>query len=166
MVDVYLGIGSNIDAHKNIAKGKLLLETVYPQVLFSRSFESASIGFDGDNFINLVAKISLVDGDLSAVQLLDDLVKLLKNIENKLGRARGGEKFSSRVMDIDILLFGDRVSASPIELPREEILDNAYVLWPLSELAPELVHPVEKLSYTELWNNFDKNKQQLKPIDA
>jgi len=164
MVDVYLGIGSNIDPEDNIKKAKEQLAKLCPSVIFSRSFESEAVGFSGDNFLNLVAKISKQDSSCSNKVQITQLGEVLKNIESDLGRTRADEKFASRVVDIDILLFGDLILSHPIQLPRDEILQNAYVLWPLSELAPDLIHPVEKKSYLWLWENFDKSKQVLCPI--
>ncbi len=165
MVDVYLGIGSNIDPKKNIAKARQLLTEAFPTIIFSRCFESEAIGFEGNNFINLVAKITLQELSCLRDEQINQLGVQLKGIENSLGRVTGGEKFSPRVMDIDVLLFGNWVTSQPVELPRDEILKNAYVLWPLSELAPDLIHPTEQTSYSVLWRNFDKTSQNLTPID-
>lgn len=155
---VYLGIGSNIEPHKNVTKACEMLSQEFSQVRFSRIFESEAVGFDGDNFLNLVAE---ADTYLS----LDELIDSLKNLEIQLGRKKGAEKFSSRVIDIDILLYGERVCNQPIVLPRPEIRDNAYVLWPLSELAKDLAEPGGKHTYGQLWQNFDQRKQNLHPLD-
>lgn len=155
---VYLGIGSNIDAKNNIAKAKAVLSEHFNSVRFSRTFESEAVGFKGDNFLNLVAEIN-------TNIVLADLIEQIKLLENQLGRVRGGAKFSSRHIDIDILIYGDNICQQPIVLPREEILHNAYVLWPLSELAPQLSEPGGSQTYTELWANFDKTRQNLRPID-
>lgn len=173
MVDIYLGIGSNIEPSTNIAEAKELLCKKFPSMTFSRTFQSESIGFKGDDFLNLVAKFD--SNDLSAddqqnqINRLTALLTELKDIEKQLGRERGDQKFSARKIDIDILLFGDLITKNPIELPREEILENAYVLWPLSELAADVIHLSshlnEKISYLQHWQNFDHSKQQLKPID-
>ena len=155
---VYLGIGSNIDAAHNIDKAKAALKQLFKMVRFSRTFESEAIGFSGDNFLNLVAE---VDTQVS----LELLIEQLKTLEDSLGRVRGGAKFSSRHIDIDILLYGDTKCESPIILPRAEIRDNAYVLWPLAELAPLLVEPGGGETYGQLWRAFKKNSQKLTPVD-
>ena len=169
MVDVYLGIGSNIDAKNNITKACECLKLDFPSIEYSRVFESAAVGFEGDNFLNLVARFNSSDiefnGDMEPEKILAFLVKQLKTIENDLGRVRGGKKFSDRHIDIDILLFGDSITKTPIELPRDEILENAYVLWPLAELANELSDPTTNKSYLDYWQAFDKSSQNLKPID-
>ncbi|MCW8999705.1 MAG: 2-amino-4-hydroxy-6-hydroxymethyldihydropteridine diphosphokinase, partial [Kangiellaceae bacterium] len=104
---VYLGLGSNIEPIQNIAKTKQALTKDFPSVKFSRSFESEAVGFEGDNFINLVARI---DTELS----LEELIQYLKTLEDSLGRVRGGAKFSSRHIDIDILLYGNLICKKPI----------------------------------------------------
>ena len=153
----YLGLGSNIEPIQNIANSKQALFQDFPTVEFSRSFESEAVGFEGDNFINLVARI---ETELS----LEDLILYLKELEDSLGRVRGGAKFSSRHIDIDILLYGDLVCDKPIQLPRDEITENAYVLWPLAELAPDLKEPGGNQTYAELWQQFSI-EQNLRPIE-
>lgn len=154
---VYLGIGSNIEPHVNVAQAKKLLKEMYQHVRFSRTFISQAVGFEGDDFFNLVAEI---ETDETLLELID----ALKLLEAKLGRVRGDKKFSSRNIDIDILLYGNQVCHEPIVLPRDEIRDNAYVLWPLAELAPDLLEPGGDVTYGELWQKFDKTSQQLKPL--
>ena len=178
MVDVYIGIGSNIEPQKNISEVIELLRLRFPSIVFSRTFESEAVGFNGDNFLNLVARFTASDLDLnrsgssdlvakslSTYMKLSWLIKELKDVEDQLGRSREGEKFSARVIDIDILLFGDLITETPIELPRDEILQNAYVLWPLSELAPNLIHPGSDNDYSYHWNEYDKTIQVLNPVE-
>ena len=160
MVDIFIGIGSNIMPEKNISKVLVLLKDRFPSIEFSRVFESEAVGFKGDNFLNLVGKF-----ESSEVDSLSELITSLKEIENLLDRQRSDKKFSARTIDIDVLLYGDLQTNSPIELPRGEILENAYVLWPLSELAPDLKHPVNGKNYRQLWGEFDKSLQGLVPVE-
>jgi len=159
VVDIFVGIGSNIEPQKNISKALVLLRDRFPSIEFSSIFESEAIGFKGDNFLNIVGKFNL-----NEVESLSELVTSLKEIEIQLGRQRADKKFSARTIDIDVLLYGDMQTDSPVELPRGEILENAYVLWPLSELAPDLKHPVNGKNYRQLWAQFDKSVQSLEPI--
>ncbi len=154
---VYLGLGSNIEPVVNIESAKQVLFERFENVRFSQTFESQAIGFDGDNFLNLVAEVTTDES-------LPDLMVLIKDLEQTLGRVTCSEKFSSRLIDIDILLYGNLVCNTPIVLPREEIRENAYVLWPLAELAPYLVEPGGELTYGELWSRFDRSSQQLTPL--
>jgi 2-amino-4-hydroxy-6-hydroxymethyldihydropteridine diphosphokinase len=93
------------------------------------------------------------------------VVRELHAIEDRHGRRREGPRFSSRTLDIDLLLYGDRVlDEGKLQLPRDEITRHAFVLWPLAEIAPNERHPVLGVTYDELWRNFDRHKQSLWPI--
>ncbi|TQV74868.1 2-amino-4-hydroxy-6-hydroxymethyldihydropteridine diphosphokinase [Aliikangiella marina] len=155
---VYLGVGSNIDADHHINIAKQAIQTYYPSSQFSRTFESEAVGFVGDNFLNLVAEIETSTP-------LEQLIEDIKHLEDQLGRVRGGEKFSSRTIDIDILLYGDLICEKPIVLPRDEILENAYVLWPLSEMRPLLKVPGSNQTYSQKWQAFNKDSQKIVPLD-
>ncbi|MCW8828822.1 MAG: 2-amino-4-hydroxy-6-hydroxymethyldihydropteridine diphosphokinase [Gammaproteobacteria bacterium] len=159
MAKVYVSIGSNIDRDANIRGGVADLQKWFGELALSRVYESEAVGFDGDNFFNLVAAFD-TDEDVLTV------AKILREIENDHGRTREGPRFSSRTLDIDLLLFDDLVmQQGKLELPREEITKNAFVLWPLAEIAPQLKHPVLHKNYAELWAAFDKNKQPLWPVE-
>ncbi len=157
LTTVYLGIGSNIEPAENIDLAKAHLKQLFSYCEFSSTYETAAVGFKGDNFLNLVAKVKT---DLS----LEALISLIKQSELTLGRVRGSQKFADRHIDIDILLFNNLTTNHPIELPRQEIYHNAYVLWPLAEVAPNLVDPISKKTFLQLWNNFDKSTQTIVKI--
>ena len=160
MTILALSIGSNIDAELNIraALGALSLE--FDNIRNSTTYESQAVGFDGDNFLNLVV---LADTD----KKLDEVATILKRLEDQLGRDRHQVRFSGRTMDIDIILYGDESGmCCGIELPRLEVTENAYVLQPLSEVLPDAVHPATGMSYLKLWQGYDKSKQQLGAIET
>lgn len=158
MARVYVSIGSNIDRDENIRGGVADLRERFGALTLSAVYESEAVGFDGDNFYNLVAAFDTDEGVL-------EVAGVLHEIENAHGRTREGPRFSSRTLDIDMLLYDELVlHADKLDLPREEITKNAFVLWPLAEIAPELQHPVLKQSYAELWAAFDKDKQPLWPV--
>lgn len=155
MILVALGIGSNIDAASNIRKAIAALQSLFGEVRCSSVYESEAVGFDGDNFLNLVA---LIETD----KPIYDLDLCLKKIEDAQGRDRKAPRFFNRTLDIDILTYGDCVGDyAGIHLPRAEITANAFVLQPLAELLPDTVHLVEKKSYQELWNEYRKDAQKL-----
>lgn len=159
MTTLALSIGSNIDAESNIRVALAALSAEFENLRTSTTYESQAVGFDGDNFLNLVV---LVDTQME----LSDVAVTLKQLEDQLGRDRQQAKFSGRSMDIDILLFGTESGmCSGIELPRPEVTENAYVLQPLSELLPDTVNPGTGMSYSELWQDYDKSKQRLWPIE-
>ena len=157
MVKVFLGLGSNIDRENAIVNALTLLQDEFCELDISPVFESEAVGFSGDNFYNLV--VSFVTS-LS----LQEVINIYKKIEDQLGRDRSGPKFSSRTLDIDPLLYGDLVCSKPVQLPRDEILENAYVLWPLSIIAANQLHPETGLSFTEHWEKYDC-QQNLWQVD-
>ncbi len=159
MARVYVSIGSNIDRDENIRGGVAALRTHFGELTLSTVYESESVGFDGDNFYNLVAAFDTEEA-------VGEVARVLHEIENAHGRTREGPRFSSRTLDIDMLLYNDLVMhEGKLELPRDEITKNAFVLWPLAEIAPALKHPVLKQNYAELWAAFDKEKQPLWPVE-
>jgi 2-amino-4-hydroxy-6-hydroxymethyldihydropteridine diphosphokinase len=152
MARIYLSLGSNIDAANNLRAGMRDLREKYGELQISRIYESAAVGFEGDNFINFVVGLD-TDDDVHSTQAN------MNRIEEAHGRVRGAEKFSPRTLDIDILLYDDLViNENGLKLPRDEIEKYAFVLQPLAELAPDLKHPVSGKTYKELWEGFDKAK--------
>ncbi|KUJ82787.1 2-amino-4-hydroxy-6-hydroxymethyldihydropteridine diphosphokinase [Microbulbifer flavimaris] len=159
MAEVFLSLGSNIDREQHIRAGLDALAQEFGELDVSRVFESVAVGFDGENFYNLVVGIHT---DLPVGQLS----QCLREIEDANGRVRGGPKFSARTLDIDILTYDDRVgTVDGIELPRAEILKNAFVLQPLAEIAPRRSHPVTGQTFAELWGQYDKARQKLWPVE-
>jgi|TARA_B110000211_G_scaffold67837_1_gene78281 2-amino-4-hydroxy-6-hydroxymethyldihydropteridine diphosphokinase len=150
-----LSIGSNIDAESNIRAALDALNLEFENIRSSTTYESQAIGFDGDNFLNLVVLADTNKG-------LDDVTTFLKRLEDRLGRDRLQTRFSGRTVDVDILLYGNESGMfCGIELPRPEVTENAYVLQPLAELLPDVVHPATGMSYLKLWQDYDKSKQRL-----
>lgn len=155
MVRVYLGIGSNIEREKNIRSALLALQREFGEVVMSPIYESESVGFEGDHFLNLVVGL---DTEVAVAELQ----LTIKQIEDNHGRLRGGPKFSPRALDIDILTYGDAVGViDEVVLPRDEITRNAFVLLPLSEIAPNECHPELDVPYKLLWESYDKSSQAL-----
>lgn len=158
MAKVYISIGSNIDKDTSIRKGVADMLVVFGELELSSVYQSEAVGFDGDDFYNLVAAFDTAK-DVATV------ARELREIEDQNGRDRSGPRFSSRTLDLDLLVYDDLITdENGLEVPRGEILENAFVLWPLAELAPKLKHPVTNQSYAELWSNFDKTKEKLYPV--
>ncbi|RUO69928.1 2-amino-4-hydroxy-6-hydroxymethyldihydropteridine diphosphokinase [Pseudidiomarina salinarum] len=160
MARVFLGIGSNREREYHIHAGVKALHDFFAAehkpLRVSRVFESAAVGFDGKPFYNLVAELST---SMSAAAVNQQC----KVIEQRFGHQHSGPKFSPRTLDIDVLLYDQVISRSPVQLPRDEILSNAFVLWPLAELAPTVQHPVTGKTFAEIWQNY-RSAQQLEPI--
>lgn len=125
----------------------------------SPTYKGASVGFDGDDFLNLVA------GFDSTFQPAD-LVGQLEEIHEVAGRVREEERFLSRTLDIDLLLVDDLITdGPPTKLPRKDILDCAFVLKPMVDIAPDLVHPESGKTLAWHWANFDQASQPLRPYE-
>lgn len=157
MVQVFVSLGSNIDKEANLHNGLTALQQSFGQLSLSSLFESDAVGFAGDSFYNMVIGFQT---HLS----LNCLANELRAIEIKFGRQVDAKKFSSRTLDLDILLYDQHVLVQPVQIPRHEITENAFVLWPLAELIPNEKHPVLGQSYQQLWQQFDKQKQQLRKV--
>lgn len=155
---VLISVGSNIQREHYTRASIKALDKHFNAIRCSSVYESESVGFNGSPFYNLVVS-ARTDLSIEAVCLL------LKDIERDHGRKHGEKKFCSRTLDLDLLTYDDEVITSPVVLPREEILYNAFVLWPLAELVPQQKHPTTGKTYQSLWDEFDKQKQNLWPID-
>jgi 2-amino-4-hydroxy-6-hydroxymethyldihydropteridine diphosphokinase len=155
MPRIYISIGSNIEAEQHLRQAIAELRRHYGELQLSSVYESESIGFHGDNFLNMVV-------GLDTDENVHNVVQTLRQIEDRHGRLRSGPRFSARTLDLDLLLYDDLVmKENDLELPRGEITQNAFVLWPLAELAPDLVHPVAQQTMASLWQGFDKDSQKL-----
>ena len=158
MSTAWLGLGSNVNAEINIRAGIDELRTKFTNVSLSPTYASTSVGFTGDDFINLVAR---VETDLHPIELRD----YLRDLEDRYGRKRDTPKFSDRSLDIDILLYDDLVLLSPVlEIPRAEILKFSHVLKPLADIDPDLVHPTELRSMAEIWESSGLDDGYLRLI--
>ena len=159
MPQVWLSIGSNIDRDKNIRGAVKVLQEAFGELVLSSVYESEAVGFDGDSFYNMVIGLGT---DLP----IKSLNNRFREIENQHGRIRGGEKFASRTLDIDLLLYGNAViDEGGIAIPRNEIIRYAFVLLPLAEVAGEMRHPVNGCTYQKLWDMFDQRQQKLQRVD-
>jgi 2-amino-4-hydroxy-6-hydroxymethyldihydropteridine diphosphokinase len=159
MATIYISLGSNINREKNTRAGIVALKQAFGDLILSSVYESEAVGFDGDAFYNMVIACE-------TSMPVHDTNQVLRDIEDANGRDRSGPKFSSRTLDLDLLLYDElMLDENGLKLPRGEILKNAFVLWPLAEIAPELKHPEVGESYGDLWSAFDKNKESLKPVE-
>ena len=100
MATIYISIGSNINPLHYIQLALNDLQQHFGEIRNSRLYESQAVGFDGENFINLV---SAAQTDLPVAEV----VKVLHKIEDQHGRDRRGPKFSSRTIDLDLLLYAN-----------------------------------------------------------
>lgn len=155
LTQVYLGLGSNIDRERHLCAGLDALRELLADMRCSPVFESQAVGIKSGPFFNLV-----VTGYSELP--LGELDRRLKFIEADNGRYAPERK--GLPLDIDVLLYGERVgNFDGLVLPRAEILRNAFVLWPLALLAPEVRHPAEGRSFAELWQAA-RIDQRLWPV--
>lgn len=153
MARVYVSIGSNIDQRRNIRSCLEALRSYFGELLLSRVYENKAVGFDGDNFYNLVA-------GFETDREVHEVAAILREIEESHGRVRGSEKFSSRTLDVDMLLYDDLVlKENGLEIPRGEITRYAFVLKPLAEVDPERMHPTLQKSFARLWAEMNSDEE-------
>jgi len=146
----YISIGSNIDKNKNIPASLEALKLHFGQLTISSIYESESVGFIGDTFYNLVVGFN---SEFS----VKEVARILRQIELDNGRTRNSQKFSSRTLDLDLILYDNLIlNDGRLQIPRDEIERYAFVLEPLAEIAPDLKHPISDISYSDLWKKFDK----------
>ncbi|MDJ0710052.1 MAG: 2-amino-4-hydroxy-6-hydroxymethyldihydropteridine diphosphokinase [Woeseiaceae bacterium] len=158
MATVYLGLGSNIAPEDNLHLGVAELRRRYGDIELSAVYRSHAVGFDGDDFLNLVARFESEESPLS-------ICEEIEVIHNLAGRDRSGGKWEARSLDIDLLLYNDMVvDEPPVRVPRDDILEYSFVLRPLAELAPELVHPVTGKTMLDHWQAFDADSQPLEIV--
>jgi 2-amino-4-hydroxy-6-hydroxymethyldihydropteridine diphosphokinase len=160
MARVYLGLGSNIDPEDNLRLGVEELRRHYGDVHISRVYRNAAVGFDGADFLNLVAGFDSEEAPA-------EISRRIEKIHDLAGRERGDNRFASRALDIDLLLYDDLViDEPPLQLPRTDVLEYSFVLRPLAELAPELAHPVTGRTMAEHWQECDADRHPLTLVDV
>lgn len=158
-IRVFVAAGSNIEPERNLRLAAKELLSSFGSVDFSPAYSNRAVGFEGADFVNYVAGF--------ATQLpVEAVVAELQRIEGLCGRERDAPKWAPRSMDLDILLYGDLICERPsLVLPRPDLLRRPYMLGPMAELAPQIVHPVERLSIAELWQRFDRDAHPLQQVD-
>lgn len=157
MALIYISIGSNIERELHIRAAYLELCALFGEIRCSAVYESEAVGFDGDAFYNLVVEART---DLSVAAC----IAAFKAIEQKYGRPVKSPKFCGKRLDLDLLTYDQLVCKEPVELPRDEITKNAFVLLPLSELAPEQTHPLTGQNYQQMWQQYQV-PQKLWQVD-
>jgi len=127
----------------NLVKGHL--DSIF-NVTYSSVYRTPAEGFVGEDFFNSVCKFE-TDKDPYEIR------SLLKQIEKNMGRTKEQKGMSSRVIDLDLILYGDLIiNDQELELPSLDIEKYKFVLEPLSEIAPTFIHPVLDKSYLDLLN--------------
>jgi 2-amino-4-hydroxy-6-hydroxymethyldihydropteridine diphosphokinase len=155
MAVVYLSLGSNLRPEANLRLAIDELGKRFRLTAVSRVYRNEAVGFEAEEFLNAVA---CVETDMSPLQVCMEL----DAIHDKAGRERGGDMFVSRTLDIDLLLYDQEVIEKyPVRVPRADVLKYSFVLGPLAEIAPELIHPVSGQKIAEHWLAFDVDSHPL-----
>ena len=159
MVEAYVALGSNVgNREENIKKAIGFFEGKICVLKASSIYETKPMYVEDQGwFLNCALK---VETELPARQLL----QFLKGIEKKLGREmvmRNGP----RIIDLDILFYGDEVfKDEDLEIPHPRIQERAFVLVPLAEIAPKLMHPVYKKTLAELLSELEYEEFEIKKV--
>lgn len=161
--NIYISLGSNLgDREKNLRDANALLAQL-PQTGFvkeSKIYTTAAWGkTDQPDFLNQVVAINT---SLAPQQLMESLLQL----EEKMGRVRN-DHWGPRIIDMDILFYGDEViNTLTLHIPHPEMQHRNFVLVPLNEIAPELIHPVLKKSIAQLLTECSDKLTVLTALQA
>jgi len=159
MAVVFVSIGSNIDKQTNIQSCIRSLKKHFTNLQCSSVYLSKAFGFEGDDFYNMVASFQTTLSPQAVAQTLND-------IERQHGRIKGEDSFVSRELDLDQMLYDDLVcDENSVCLPCAEITEHPFVLVPLSEIAPEGIHPVLGKSYADLLAQHPEWSEQVERLD-
>lgn len=156
-VNVYLSAGSNIAPEENLRMACRELASGYGELELSSVYRNEAVGFEGEDFLNMVIGFSTNEEP-------ERIVERLEGLHNKAGREREEDPFSSRTLDLDLLLYGDLVRKR-LKLPHEDIEKYGFVLGPLVELAPDLEHPLKGVTMSELWDDFDHESHPMELVN-
>ena len=159
MTTVLVAAGSNVEPVANLRRALGSLAARYPSLRSSAAYRNRAVGFEGEDFVNLVIAIDTED-DVHAV------IGHLHEAEALCGRERLAPKWAPRSMDLDIMLYGDRVCEEPgLVLPRPDLLRRAYMLGPAAEISPGMRHPTLGATLAELWSRFPRGGHPLERVD-
>lgn len=155
MARVYLSLGSNLEPVRYLHAALDELRARFGTLDVSPAYRSKSVGFDGADFVNLAVGL---DTELSP----EALNEWLHALEDRHGRRRDVPRYSDRTLDVDIVLYGNLVRRGEghLDIPRKE-LKHAFVLKPVADIAPQLMHPVSGQTMQALWDAFPAESEPL-----
>ena len=155
---ITISLGSNIEPQLNLEKATNEIAKFATLEKISKIYKSKSVGFEGNDFLNQVILCEV------KVELEETYFKL-KKIEKKMGRVKNVNKFSDRLIDLDLLTFNDEISEGKITLPHNDILKYSFVLVPFAEIYPEFIHPVNQKSIETLLKEKNSFLSEVEKIN-
>lgn len=156
-VTVFVSIGTNVAPEHHVGIALRELRQRFGPLRASGVYRNAPEGFEGPDFLNLVVSFETTEPPRAVLEALESL-------HAKAGRVRGASAFASRTLDLDLLLYGERIIPE-LRIPRPEIATYSFVLGPLAELAPALCHPVTGETMADLWARFDRGRHPLQRVE-
>ncbi|MGD9157575.1 MAG: 2-amino-4-hydroxy-6-hydroxymethyldihydropteridine diphosphokinase [Desulfobacteraceae bacterium] len=163
MKTVYIGIGSNLgDPYENCIRA---VETIkgHPfceMKALSPFYRTEPVGIEGENwFINAVLCINT---SLSSAELIE----MLLDIEREMGRTRSEIRWESRIIDLDVLLFGNEIiNNKNLTVPHPRMHTRRFVMAPMADIAPELVHPVQGKNMADILSEISLADQEIRLME-
>ena len=158
--EVFLSLGSNISPEENLQYACRELKKTFGNIQVSSVYRNKPIGFQGNDFLNMVVKVKSTFNP-------NKILNYLRDLEAANGRDSGTGAFDSRTLDIDMILYNDLVHPEkPLKIPRKDIELYSFVLCPLAEIEPDGIHPVIGKTFKDLWEGFDQEEHALKKVIA
>lgn len=159
MSRVFVALGSNIDSEHNLREAVRRLASYCRLVAVSPAYETAPVGdTEQSNFLNAAA---LIETDLTAAELK---TRVLRVIEQELGRVRTENKNAPRTIDLDIALFGDQdLNSGSQACCDPDIFEYAHIAVPLAGIAPQVRHPTTGQTLQEIAQSLPASGLVLRP---
>lgn len=155
----WLSLGSNLEPERHLRAALAELRMRFGAIVESPAYRFPAVGFEGPDFVNLAVG---VDADLEPVAL----DAWLHALEDRHGRRRDVPRYSSRTLDVDIVLFGERIIEGPghLQVPRKELAE-AFVLKPLVDIAAQVRDPRSGRTLAELWRASPDHARTFERVD-
>jgi 2-amino-4-hydroxy-6-hydroxymethyldihydropteridine diphosphokinase len=155
-VRAFVSVGSNIEPAKHLRLALDELGRRFGPLQLSSVYRNRAEGFEGEDFLNMVVGFDTTAGAAAVIAELEQ-------IHHLAGRVRGPQAFASRTLDLDLILYGDRIDPR-LRLPRPDVTRYGFVLGPLAEIAPQLRHPATGETIGDLWDRFDQASHPLQRL--
>ena len=155
---ITISLGSNIEPQLNLERATNEIAKFATLEKTSKIYKSKSVGFEGNDFLN---QVILCDVKFE----LEETYFKLKKIETEMGRVKNVNKFSDRLIDLDLLTFNDEISEGKITLPHNDILKYSFVMVPFAEIYPEFIHPVNQKSIETLLKEKNSFLSEVEKIN-